>query len=289
MRRARSKETHFFDWCLARARAARHSAEQEALLAEWALRDGGFRAALSALDPREAHLHASYRLLFPLRELAADPALVSGEATPSYLLMGRPVAALLARHAPATQFVVAVRDPVRRAYSQYNMTRDPEGTPAQLQRRGFAQLGARSFDDVVDEELAALRAAGISPATGSDDFQAYLDGVRWRNEGGYHGGHSWLLRGLYALQLGLFLEHFPPERFLIVDLDDLAQDAGAAMRRVHRHLGIAEQALPAEELTPKNARAYKAVTEKEQELYEFFAPFTAQWKALCEKHRWNIK
>ena len=289
VRRAQSKETHYFDWRLESAKRARLSESQRALLSRWGAESPCFEAQRAEMGPEDAHIHGAYRLLFPLEELLADPGLVSGEATPSYLLMGRPVAERIARHAPDARFVVAVRDPVKRAYSQYNMTRDPVGTPAQLQRRGFAELGDRSFDQVVDEELRAIRDAGITAESSNDAFQAFLDSVPWRSDGGFHGGHSWLLRGLYALQMRIFLEFFPPEAFCVVELEDLAADPLSVMFRIHRHLGIEEEPLPASELVPKNARSYQALSAKEQELTEFYQPFAQKWEEMCLKYGWKVR
>ncbi|HEX8119872.1 MAG TPA: sulfotransferase [Solirubrobacteraceae bacterium] len=53
-------------------------------------------------------------------------------------------------------------------------------------------------------------------------------------------GADYLFRSRYHLQLGLYLEHFPPEQILVVDSDDLDRDRAATLRRVHRFLGIDE-------------------------------------------------
>lgn len=39
-----------------------------------------------------------------------------------------------------TTLFVMLRDPVKRAYSQYQMAIDPEGTPAQLRSRGETKI-----------------------------------------------------------------------------------------------------------------------------------------------------
>lgn len=40
-----------------------------------------------------------------------------------------------------TRLLVMLRDPVKRAYSHYQMAVDPEGTPAQLRSRGEREEG----------------------------------------------------------------------------------------------------------------------------------------------------
>lgn len=241
----------------------------------------------------ENHIYEIYRVVFPLEELVENGKLVSGEASPSYLLMGAPVAERIKRFCPHTRLIVAVRDPVKRAYSQYNMTRDPVGTPAQLEKRGRAELGSRSYEEVVTEELDQLEAAGITPDTDPQRFQAFLSQVPWTNAAGnYHGGHSWVLRGLYCLQLAVYLQYFPPEAFCIVRLDQLAAAPNDTMLRVHRHLALPEEPLPAELLVPKNARSYSQPldTPEQQLLHQrltaFFQPFNAKFDAMCQLYGW---
>lgn len=296
VRRAAQKETHFFDWRFEQARRSRPTSTQEQLLARWEEKDCTGDPVSSLSKPTfgsEDHAGRVYPLLFPLDEMLANPLLISGEATPSYLLMGRVVARRLKKYCPNTRFIIATRDPVKRALSQYNMTRDPVGTPAQLQRRGFAELGGKSYSDVVEEELENLTNAGISVDTTNDEFQAYLDArVPWKSSAGeYHGGHSWLLRGLYALQTRIFLEFFSPEAFCIVRMEDLAKQPNEVMAKIHKHIGIAVESLPEHELVPKNARTYERTIDEtterlEAKMREFFEPFNQQWADLCQEHGW---
>lgn len=45
---------------------------------------------------------------------------------------------------------------------------------------------------------------------------------------------------LYATQLELYLEYFPPERVLVVDQADLQSDRAGTLREIHRFLGVEE-------------------------------------------------
>lgn len=49
--------------------------------------------------------------------------------------------------APQAKLIVVLRDPVARAYSQYQMVVDPEGTPEQKKARGTHWVG-RAFEEV---------------------------------------------------------------------------------------------------------------------------------------------
>src|SRR3989338_8444456 len=84
VRRAKAKETHFFDWRLEAARNARLGDPLIKLLNAWGERNPAFREQLAKMSPLDAHIHSAYRLLFPLEELLLDDSLISGEATPSY-------------------------------------------------------------------------------------------------------------------------------------------------------------------------------------------------------------
>jgi hypothetical protein len=44
----------------------------------------------------------------------------------------------------------------------------------------------------------------------------------------------------YASQLDLYLEHFPPERILVVDQDELLKDRKATLRQIFAFLGVQE-------------------------------------------------
>lgn len=68
---------------------------------------------------------------------------------------------------PWAKVLVMLRDPVERAYSQYQMCIDPEGTPVQLAVRGKSSYTGKSFREVVNEEIAELAAVGIEVRSSS--------------------------------------------------------------------------------------------------------------------------
>lgn len=58
---------------------------------------------------------------------------------------------------PWTKVLVMLRDPVERAYSQYQMCVDTSGTAEQLQVRGESAYRNMTFEQVIEQEIKALQ------------------------------------------------------------------------------------------------------------------------------------
>jgi hypothetical protein len=54
-----------------------------------------------------------------------------------------------------------LRDPVARAYSQYQMAIDTTGTPEQMVLRGQTSYTGKTFEEIIESEIAALEVAGL--------------------------------------------------------------------------------------------------------------------------------
>lgn len=196
---------------------------------------------------------------------------------------------------PNMKLLVMLRDPVKRAFSHYQMTADATGSPAQLRMR--AAVKGKSFEDVVDDDLALLRQAGVVTQNDNNDnndnntdndvtldrFQQYADALSQQ-----HGAHAYVGRGLYALQLALWLRVFPREQLLVLDLDDF-QDATGTQRQVNcafDFLGLPRHDVA--DTTRKNTRAYDAIpTESAAKLRAFYAPFNEQlFELVGRRFQW---
>ena len=162
-----------------------------------------------------------YRAQFPLRarrlsrraQVGVWPAV--GEASPQYLF--HPLApARVHAFDPGMKLIAVLRDPVDRAYSQY-----------QMQLRWGFEPG--SFEDALDREEAELDA---ELAKFQDDPPVYSTLVN---------RISYVARGRYAEQLERWLTYFPREQLLVLLSDDLADDPGSAMLRVAHFLEIPER------------------------------------------------
>lgn len=142
-----------------------------------------------------------YRAHFPL----PGEATAVGEASPYYLF--HPEVPERVRAAmPTPKFLALLRNPVERAYSQYQMN----------VRRGVETL---SFEAAVDQERERLSA---------NDDPASLD---WRR-------YSYLARGAYAEQLERWWRLFPREQFLILKSEEFYEDPGATFDQTLAFLGL---------------------------------------------------
>lgn len=143
-----------------------------------------------------------------------EPPRLNVEATPYYLYhpaVPARVKALL----PDARFIVLLRDPVERAWSDYLHSR----------QRGYEPL---EFAAALDAEESRLRG----------EEERLLAEPHYASHG--HRFHSYQSRGLYARQLSRWLEHFPRDRFLLLRAEDLYADTPAVTRRVLDFLGLPE-------------------------------------------------
>lgn len=192
---AKRKETHYFDW-------------------RWN------RELPDCASPEGVQQHRDYyHNFFDKSLLLKCPSIRTGEATPSYMLGGSVVIKRMQQVIPDCRKILAIlRDPVDRAYSHYCMTADKEGSPQQLRNRGHQHLKGRIFETVVDEEIEELARLGVHPDMDFEEFDAKVMRSRLAFD---HGAHSFVARGLYALQLAGWLDAYQRENVLVLSLDEM--------------------------------------------------------------------
>lgn len=246
--KGRRRETHYFDW-------------------RWNPK----------IETSEAQL--DYYMNFYHAELAQYPSLMTGESTPSYLLHSDVVIPRVRSVLPFAdvRFLVMLRNPVARAYSQYHMAIDETGTPEQMKVRGLTAYIGKSFSEVVEEEIASLTADGITPDC---SYERFCEKVLAKCPM-THGGHSIIARGMYALQLEPWLENFG-EQMKILSLTDIkgspdkVQDT---LNSVFDFVGLP----PADvaDTEAKNSRSYPDIDPQvKQRLDDFYQPFNERLFAL---------
>ncbi len=197
-----------------------------------------------------SHFHTSaYRRLLQQR-LGHAP--VGGEASPYYMYDPR-IAAQAGRVNPAVKAVALLRDPVERAWSQY-------------QERSVRGVEPLSFPD-------ALAAEG-------DRLAGELDKMR-ADPSYYSSAHDWYSyrdRGIYLPQLENWTASFPTEQLLVLTSEEMYADVQAVFDQVCRFLGIPTIELP-------TTRVFNKVTQSaipddsRRELAEFYAPHNARLEA----------
>ena len=154
-----------------------------------------------------------YRGQFPLR----SGGLIVGEASPSYLF--HPLAPERARMlVPDARLIVLVRNPVDRAYSQYQhevaLGREP-----------------LSFEDALAAEDERTRGEVDRLVADPRAFsRAWWD-------------HTYVARGRYAEQLERWLRVFPREQLLVVATEELGEAPGETYASILSFLGAAPHTL----------------------------------------------
>ena len=122
-------------------------------------------------------------------------------------------------------------------------------------------------------------------------FEEALDafGQCWLERDGIpmsHGAHSWVGRGLYALQIGIWMRHFPREQFLVVQLEEMSTTEGldAVIARVFAHIGLPNYKLKHKER--HNSRGGVEMPEGVRErLSKLYAPFN-RWLGELLGEEW---
>ncbi|MGI8680927.1 MAG: sulfotransferase [Mycobacteriales bacterium] len=156
-----------------------------------------------------------YSGFFPATAAAARyGSVVCGEATPNYLF--HPLAASrIGAALPEAKVIVLLRDPVRRAFSQY------------LHERRLSHEPARSFDEALSLEQG--RTAGeLQRLAREPGYVSYA----WRH-------HAYRARGRYQEQLERLYEHIDPARVMVLVAEDMFAAPTATVARVVEFLNLA--------------------------------------------------
>jgi sulfotransferase family protein len=154
-----------------------------------------------------------YRGQFPLRSRGR----LVGEASPSYLF--HPLAPERARAVvPDARLLVVLRNPVDRAYSQY-------------QHEVALRREPLSFEDALAAEEGRTRGEVERLVA---DPRAFSH--EWWD-------HTYASRGLYAEQLDRWLAVFPREQLLVVTSDELAERSARTYASILAFLGAAPHRL----------------------------------------------
>jgi hypothetical protein len=195
-----------------------------------------------------------YRAFFPPAK--AFPGVITGEASPSYLLHPLAPRRIRAEY-PGVKLIVALRDPVDRAYSHYQLSK----------RMGKEDL---PFEQALDRE--AERLDGTLERFTSDEH--HKSAAYWNQ--------SYVTRGMYADQLRRWLDVFPREQFLVIGSEGLFADPPGVMREVYAWLGVEAHILAEYKkvnMAPHASYAPMA-TETRQRLADLFRPHNQALYAL---------
>mmetsp|Transcript_17699 Transcript_17699/g.41057 ORF Transcript_17699/g.41057 Transcript_17699/m.41057 type:complete len:200 (-) Transcript_17699:903-1502(-) len=182
------------------------------------------------------------------------------------------------------------------------MVTSKDGTPEQLKIRG-TEWRTKSFETVVREDFERLDRCGLIPywdmstkQVNVDVFESFSESTEEKDAWDRYmkdciplntGSHSLLARGLYALQLGPWLQTFDSNQFLILELSELSSNGvHSVMERVWRHLDLPPFSVPSVEA--RNVRPTSTPISKDMrsELKRFYAPHNRRLKRFLTK--WNL-
>lgn len=182
---------------------------------------------------------SSYRKFFPLERRMQEvskrtgvPA-VTGDHTPFYLYC--PVAAeRILRMAPQARFIILLRDPVARTYSDYNM------------HRSRTTEETRTFEQAIDDELSGA----------CTDFRL-----------------TYLHQGIYEPHVRRWLDLVPREQLLILRSEDLFRDPLPVLRQVFTFLNLPQVDLEDLPVQNEGAYQEPMKPETRLRLREYFRPY----------------
>lgn len=167
-------------------------------------------------DDRYERWRRAYPGFFP----ATEPGQVTGEASPGYVFHPHAIGRIAA-DLPDVRLLMTVRDPVRRAFSQYQHE----------SRLGFED--APDFATALDREPERL--AGERERMEADPSHVSFS---WRH-------HSYVARGHYVDQIRAVEALVGPDRLLVLPSERLYADTTATLQQAFGFLGI-DDAAPSE-------------------------------------------
>ncbi len=183
-----------------------------------------------------------YRDFFPPTGLFEG--MITGEASPRYFFLP-PVPERVHRAFPRIKLILLLRNPVDRAYSQYQHNLRNHGLDCTFEE-------ALEMASTLDKERNQL-------APGDPDFSK-----KYRR-------FSFLARGIYIRQLERWLHYFPIEQFLILKSEDFFTEPGKTLTEVFTFLGLPP--FPISKFVRKNSYNYEPMLPGTRaKLIEFFRP-----------------
>ena len=164
-----------------------------------------------------------------------------------------------------TRFLVALRNPVDRAFAHYCHAVKNWGDP-KFRERGYP-IETLSFQEAVEKEGERLAS------------------------GEYHVRHqSYFMKGLYASQLSWYFERFPRDNFYIYLLEDYVQGPSRILIEICRFLGVDQQFRFPDPARRLNAQADRPMSLGTRSwLLERYRPYNAQLEQLLGRDLslWN--
>ncbi|MBE9039619.1 tetratricopeptide repeat protein [Oscillatoriales cyanobacterium LEGE 11467] len=181
---------------------------------------------------------------------------ITGEASTPYIYTSG-VEELVFNSFPQVKLIIMLRDPVKRAISQYH----------HWVRTGWEN---RSIEEVFYSELEELEL--------QENSQAFIKNAKCK---------SYIVHGLYFYFLRRWMSFFSKEQFLILKTEDLSKNASKVMNQVFDFLNLSEY--PLIQYSKKNSGSYSKIDENLiSKLYSFYESHNQKLEQLLNiKLDWN--
>ena len=209
------------------------------------------------------------------------PKFIGQILAPIYIFSGRSVPARLLCIAPWAKVIAVLRNPIDRAFSQYN----------------FIHWGKRkrpSFADFIANDIRLLRKSKVLYDWKGDKEGEY---AAWERYIKLAGGKGPVGRGLYAIQLEIWMEEFKKVNKSVADdllvlqseeMKDNTEDVyhhaveflGLERRKVRKHLVNKEHHKTKYTQQQMSDQTYK-------KLYNLFQPYNERLYKLLGEDEWN--
>jgi tetratricopeptide (TPR) repeat protein len=202
-----------------------------------------------------------YKSHFPTQLLNGE---ITGEASPYYMFHPH-IPERIKLTMPSTKFIVMLRNPIDRAYSNYKMV-----------QRGTTGVENLSFSDAVRMEHLRVE-------------EEY---AKMMNDSSYNsnqiGRYSYLKRGIYVEQLERWFRHFPKNQFLIINSEKFYRETSESYNQVLKFLELPERELPNFEIYNEGKYENDIDQDTLQYLKNYFEPYNQRlFKLIGEVYDWN--
>ena len=206
-----------------------------------------------------------YRSLFPMKSTRAMveskyKKFLTYDVTPFYIYNPTVVDRIF-KFSPDTKIIGILRNPIDRAYSNYN---------GQIQDEGYAKS---TFEKVVHAEVDKIEKSKNDPENYGflvDEFYEMI-----------------LARGFYAKQLEYWFKKFPRKNILLISSENFANKTVETLSRIFNFLDIPDQKII--DLTKQNKIVYPKMKNSTRDfLVDYFKPYNEKlFELLGERFDWQ--
>jgi hypothetical protein len=284
----REKELHFLDWMIPKKKEARDEKQHE--------------MNISTEEELWCYYRQNYANNFDTELLRRNASLLAFEKTPSYMIHGYYLPEVLKKVCPWNPKLLAIlRNPIDRAWSQYNMAKSVGQVFSQSDQKAIGKNNPTTFEELLEKEVASLNLLRLSDAPPLSDNEwdrskfAVLPNITASELDAAHKKHfrqiflsNYLQRGMYAIHLQRWKEAFG-DNLLVIRYEDLyGPNAQDFYDQVVDHIGVARVPLPILEGKHWSRQKYrlKLSNRTREYLGLFFQPYNDMLAGLLNE-KWE--